>query len=93
MVPCENYDDYLRIGSAGFFITRSPLGVHGVYQLAKRLGRPFLYLPPVCGEEPELPAFPELPGQMPESRMLQKQIILQDPLGMSLRLRKPCSMP
>jgi hypothetical protein len=51
MVPCENYDDYLRIGSAGLFITRSPLGVHGVYQLAKRLGRPFLYLPPVCGED------------------------------------------
>ena len=51
MVPCETYDDYLQIGAAGLFITRSPLGVHGVYQLAKRLGRPFLYLPPACGEE------------------------------------------
>ena len=51
MVPCESYDDYLQIGSAGLFITRSPMGIHGVCQLAKRLGRPFLYLPPVCGED------------------------------------------
>ena len=51
MVPCETYDDYLQIGAAGLFITRSHLGLHGVYQLAKRLGRPFLYLPPACGED------------------------------------------
>ncbi len=51
MVPCETYDDYLQIGAAGLFITRSPSGVHGVCQLAKRLGRPFLYLPPACSEE------------------------------------------
>ena len=51
IVPCETYDDYLQIGAAGLFITRSPMGIHGVYQLAKRLGRPFLYLPPVCGED------------------------------------------
>ena len=48
---CKNYDDFLGIGAAGLLITRSPSGVHGVTQLAKRLGRPFLYLPPVSGEE------------------------------------------
>ena len=48
---CKNYDDFLGIGAAGLLITRSPSGVHGVRQLAKRLGRPFLYLPPVSGEE------------------------------------------
>ena len=48
---CKNYDDFLGIGAAGLLITRSPSGVHGVTQLAKRLGRPFLYLPPVAGEE------------------------------------------
>lgn len=51
MTPCRTYEDYLQIGAAGLFITRSPLGVHGVSQLAKRLGRPFLYLPPVCTEQ------------------------------------------
>ena len=50
-VFCKNYDDFLGIGAAGLLITRSPSGVHGVTQLAKRLGRPFLYLPPVSGEE------------------------------------------
>ena len=50
-VFCKNYDDFLGIGAAGLLITRSPSGVHGVRQLAKRLGRPFLYLPPVSGEE------------------------------------------
>ena len=48
---CKNYDDFLGIGAAGLLITRSPSGVHGVRQLAKRLGRAFLYLPPVSGEE------------------------------------------
>ena len=48
---CKNYDDFLGIGAAGLLITRSPSGVHGVRPLAKRLGRPFLYLPPVSGEE------------------------------------------
>ena len=48
---CKNYDDFLGIGAAGLLITRSPSGVHGVRQLAKRLRRPFLYLPPVSGEE------------------------------------------
>ena len=48
MTSCRTYEDYLQIGAAGLFITRSPLGIHGVSQLAKRLGRPFLYLPPVC---------------------------------------------
>ena len=48
---CKNYDDFLGIGAAGLLITRSPSGVHGVTQLAKRLGRAFLYLPPVSGEE------------------------------------------
>ena len=48
---CKSYDDYLRMGAAALFITRSFSGVHGVTQLAKRLGRPFLYLPPACGEE------------------------------------------
>lgn len=47
---CKTYDDYLRMGAAALFITRSLSGVHGVTQLAKRLGRPFLYLPPACGE-------------------------------------------
>lgn len=51
MVPCETYDDYLQIGAAGLLVTRSPLGVHGVSQLARRLGRPFLYLPPASSEE------------------------------------------
>ena len=52
MSSCKTYEDYLQIGAAGLFITRSPLGIHGVSQLAKRLGRPFLYLPPVCtGQE------------------------------------------
>ncbi|MBQ6635250.1 MAG: nitrogenase [Lachnospiraceae bacterium] len=48
---CRNYDDYLRIGSASLLITRSPAGFHGISQLAKRLGRPFLYLPPAVGAE------------------------------------------
>lgn len=48
---CKTYDDYLEMGAASLFITRSPSGIHGVTQLAKRLGRPFLYLPPACGEE------------------------------------------
>jgi hypothetical protein len=48
---CKNYDDFLEIGAAGLLITRSPSGVHGVRQLAKRRGRAFLYLPPVSGEE------------------------------------------
>ena len=47
---CRTYEDYLRIGAAQVLITRSPAGIHGVSQLAKRLGRPFLYLPPACGE-------------------------------------------
>ena len=46
---CRTYDDYLRIGAASLFITTSPSGVHGIKQLAKRLGRPFLYLPPSVG--------------------------------------------
>ena len=48
---CQTYDDYLQIGAASLFITRSPAGIHGVTQLAKRLGRPFLYLPPASGWE------------------------------------------
>ena len=48
---CKTYDDYLQIGAASLFITRSPAGIHGVTQLAKRLGRPFLYLPPASGAE------------------------------------------
>lgn len=48
---CRSYDDYLRIGAGALFITRSPSGIHGVTRLAKRLGRPFLYLPPSCGED------------------------------------------
>ena len=48
---CKRYDDYLGMGAASLFITRSPAGIYGVTQLAKRLGRPFLYLPPSCGEE------------------------------------------
>lgn len=48
---CRTYDDYLQIGAASLFITRSPAGIHGVTQLAKRLGRPFLYLPPASGAE------------------------------------------
>ena len=48
---CRSYDDYLRMGAASLYITRSPTGIHGVAQLARRLGRPFLYLPPSCGEE------------------------------------------
>lgn len=46
---CRTYDEYLRIGAAALLITRSPAGVHGITQLAKRLGRPFLYLPPAFG--------------------------------------------
>ena len=46
---CKTYDDYLEMGAAALFITRSPAGVHGVSQLAKRLGREFLYLPPAFG--------------------------------------------
>ncbi|MDO5486164.1 MAG: nitrogenase [Sarcina sp.] len=67
---CRTYDDYLRMGAADLFITRSPSGIHGVTQLAKRLGRPFLYLPPACGEEEinaELAALREvLAGIRPE---------------------------
>ena len=67
---CRTYDDYLRMGAADLFITRSPSGIHGVMQLAKRLGRPFLYLPPACGEEEinaELAALREvLAGIRPE---------------------------
>ncbi|MDO5133383.1 MAG: nitrogenase component 1 [Eubacteriales bacterium] len=48
---CETYDDYLRMGAASLFITRSPAGIFGATQLANRLGRPFLYLPPSCGGE------------------------------------------
>ncbi len=48
---CKTYDEYLRIGAASLLITRSPTGVHGIKQLAKRLGRPFLYLPPAVGPE------------------------------------------
>ncbi|SDL03313.1 hypothetical protein SAMN04487833_11136 [Sarcina sp. DSM 11001] len=67
---CKTYDDYLRMGAADLFITRSPSGIHGVMQLAKRLGRLFLYLPPACGEEEinaELAALREvLAGIRPE---------------------------
>lgn len=70
---CRTYDDYLRMGAADLFITRSPLGIYGVTQLAKRLGRPFLYLPPACGEEEinaELTALREaLAGIRPESAL------------------------
>ena len=68
---CRTYDDYLGMGAADLFITRSPSGIHGVAQLARRLGRPFLYLPPACGEEEisaELAALREaLAGIQPES--------------------------
>ncbi|MBR2730061.1 MAG: nitrogenase [Lachnospiraceae bacterium] len=45
---CRTYEDYLQIGASALLITRSPSGVHGASRLAARLGRPFLYLPPVC---------------------------------------------
>ena len=51
MMICKTYEDYLQIGAASLFITRSLTGIHGVTQLAKRLGRPVLYLPPAAGQE------------------------------------------
>ena len=51
MMICRTYEDYLQIGAASLFITRSLTGIHGVKQLAKRLGRPVLYLPPAAGQE------------------------------------------
>ena len=51
MMICRTYEDYLQIGAASLFITRSLTGIHGVTQLAKRLGRPVLYLPPAAGQE------------------------------------------
>ena len=68
---CRTYEDYLEIGAAGLLITRSPAGIHGVTQLAKRLGRPFLYLPPSCGEgeiRKELEKVREiLPNDLPDA--------------------------
>ncbi|MBQ6591050.1 MAG: nitrogenase [Lachnospiraceae bacterium] len=51
LYDCKSYEDYLQIGAASLLITRSPTGVHGVTQLAHRLDRPFLYLPPALGKE------------------------------------------
>lgn len=42
---CGSYRDFLSLGEAALFLAVAPNGKYGVEQAAKRLGRPFLYLP------------------------------------------------
>lgn len=77
---CRTYDDYLRIGAASLFITRSPSGVHGIKQLAKRLGRPFLYLPPAVGTG-------EIRGETEDLRKALSAGAIEEPAG------KPAAVP
>jgi len=41
---CQTYQDYLGLGAAQLFLTRSPFGDWGLRRLGRRMGRPTLYL-------------------------------------------------
>jgi hypothetical protein len=42
---CVSYEDYLSLSSCEVFLCVHPNGNYGISQTAKRLGRPYLYLP------------------------------------------------
>lgn len=48
---CKTFEEYLSLGECELFVTVYPNGVLGVEQVAKRLGRDFLYLPQCFGYE------------------------------------------
>ncbi len=42
---CKDYDQYLSLGSAEYFVTSYPNAERAISRTAKRLGREFLYMP------------------------------------------------
>lgn len=47
---CKTFEDYLSMGNAGLYITRSALSVYGLKAAAEKNGRMELYLPPTAGD-------------------------------------------
>ncbi len=47
----EKYPEFQKLGESRAFLTRSPNGAYAAELLAKRLGRPWLYIPPTYGYE------------------------------------------
>lgn len=48
---CASYDDYLSMGAAGLYITRSALSLYGMKAAAEKNARKWLYLPPAAGDD------------------------------------------
>ncbi|MCR5776816.1 MAG: nitrogenase [Lachnospiraceae bacterium] len=48
---CKDYDDYLSLGSAEYFITTYPNAERAIGRTAKRLGRKFMYMPAHLDDE------------------------------------------
>lgn len=42
---CQSFEEYLSMGDSSLFLCCYPTAVYGVEKLAKRLGKPWLYLP------------------------------------------------
>lgn len=62
---CASYGEYLSMGEAELYLAVAPNGRYGAEQTAKRLGRPFLYLPATfdfAGLRRELTALAEALG-------------------------------
>ena len=89
---CKSYEEYLQMAEAELFLAVYPPAKAGVKLCARRLGRPFLYLPSSFDEElirEQLNQLEEYMGiQKAENPQVEKQPDLEKEIADTVRLLK-----